>query len=174
MSKRSEGFPAIAAADARVLILGSLPGTLSLERQQYYAKPQNQFWTIMGELVGASPELPYGDRLRRLTEHRIALWDVCHSAIRPGALDAAILPASVVANDFAAFLQAHPAIALVCFNGAKAAKLYIAKVLSGLPAEQQAIPRQLLPSTSPAHAAMPFDEKLRRWHAALGTAVPLG
>ena len=52
MARRSRGFPPIAAADARVLILGSLPGQVSLAHGQYYAQPYNAFWRIMGALFG--------------------------------------------------------------------------------------------------------------------------
>jgi hypoxanthine-DNA glycosylase len=168
----STGFPAVADADARVLILGSLPGAMSLARGQYYAQPRNAFWPIMGHLVGAAPDLPYPERLARLVAARIALWDVCASGFRPGSLDAAIDRASVVANDFPAFFDGHPGIALVCCNGATAAGLFARLVAPRLPAEAAAIPRVALPSTSPAHAAMPFAEKLRRWRAALAGAKP--
>ncbi|OZA12577.1 MAG: DNA-deoxyinosine glycosylase, partial [Hydrogenophilales bacterium 17-62-8] len=83
------GFPPIADAHARILILGSLPGQVSLQRQQYYAQPQNAFWKIMGRLFDAGPELAYAERTQRLVENGIALWDVCASAQRPGSLDAA-------------------------------------------------------------------------------------
>ena len=77
-------FEPVSRPDARVLILGTLPGAESLRRQQYYAKRENSFWPIMGALVGASPELPYARRLARLVEHGVALWDVCASAERAG------------------------------------------------------------------------------------------
>jgi hypoxanthine-DNA glycosylase len=163
---QSTGFPPVAAADARVLILGSLPGAMSLARGQYYAQPRNGFWPIMGRLVGAAPDLPYAQRLDRLRVARIALWDVCASGFRPGSLDAAILRDSVVANDFAAFFAAHPAIGSICFNGVTAAKLFSRLA----PSAGSEIRRITLPSTSPAHAAMPFSEKLRRWREALALA----
>ena len=166
----SDGFPAVAAPDARVLILGSLPGPLSLARQQYYAKPQNAFWRIMGHLVGASPDLPYANRLERLTASRIAMWDVCRSAFRQGALDTAIQPASVVVNDVAAFLDDHADIVLIGFNGAKAAAIYLAKILPLLSPAQQSIDRVVLPSTSPALAAMSVETKRLRWSEALRRA----
>lgn len=159
----AKGFPPIADAHARVLILGSLPGQVSLKRQQYYAQPHNSFWKIMGLLFGAGPELPYEERMQRLIRNGIALWDVCAAAQRPGSLDAAIVHSSVVPNDLAAFIGSHPDIALVCFNGGKAADLYRWRVLPGLPAGMHSIRYQTLPSTSPAHAAMPFEEKLARW-----------
>jgi hypoxanthine-DNA glycosylase len=162
------GFPAVAEPDARVLILGSLPGAESLRRQQYYAKPGNSFWFIMGELAGASPDLPYAERLARLRASRVALWDVCAAATRPGSLDASIVPASVVANDFAAFLAAHPAIRLIGHNGASSFTLYQRLVLPGLPAAAAAIPRVRLPSTSPAHASLRPAQKLVVWREVLG------
>jgi hypoxanthine-DNA glycosylase len=163
----AKGFPPIADAHARVLILGSLPGQVSLQRQQYYAQPHNAFWKIMGRLFDAGPELPYEERAQRLVRNGIALWDVCAAAQRPGSLDAAIVHSSVVPNDLAAFIESHPDVGLICFNGGKAADLYRRLVLPGLPAKLRAIHYEMLPSTSPAHAAMPFEEKLTRWAAVL-------
>jgi hypoxanthine-DNA glycosylase len=160
-------FPPIADAHAQILILGSLPGQVSLQRRQYYAQPQNAFWKIMGRLFDAGPDLPYAERAQRLVQNGIALWDVCASAQRPGSLDAAIVHASVVPNELAAFIESHPDIGLICFNGGKAAELYRRLVLPGLPATMRAIHTETLPSTSPAHAAMPFEEKLARWAAVL-------
>jgi TDG/mug DNA glycosylase family protein len=159
----SRGFRWVAGTDASVLILGTLPGTMSLAMRQYYAQPRNAFWPIMGKLIGASPGLSYPARLRLLKENRIALWDVCHSAYREGALDASIRAASIVPNDFARFFRSHRGIRLICFNGQTAEKFYRRLVLRDLPKPAQDIPHATLPSTSPAHAAMRFDEKLARW-----------
>lgn len=162
-----KGFPPIADTHARILILGSLPGQVSLQRQQYYAHPHNVFWKIMGHLFGAGPKLPYVERAQRLLANGISLWDVCAAAQRPGSLDTAIVHASVVPNDFAAFIESHPDICLIGFNGGKAADLYRRLVLPGLPAALRAIHTVTLPSTSPAHAAMTFEDKLARWSAVL-------
>jgi TDG/mug DNA glycosylase family protein len=158
-----KGFPPIADAHARILILGSLPGQVSIRRQQYYAHPQNAFWRVMGCLCDAGPELPYRDRAQRLLRNGIALWDVCAAAQRPGSLDTSIVHSSVVPNDLAAFIESHRGIGLICFNGSKAADLYRRLVLPGLPTKGRPIRYVTLPSTSPAHAAMPFEEKLTRW-----------
>jgi TDG/mug DNA glycosylase family protein len=165
---RSRGFPPIARADARVLILGSLPGRESLRRGEYYAQPRNAFWGLMGELIGAGPALAYAERGRRLAAARIALWDVCAAADRPGSLDSAIVARSVIVNDFAAFYRAHPRIRLVCFNGRTAAALYRRRVLPRLSVAPRRLPLVVLPSTSPAHAALSPAEKLGRWAEALG------
>lgn len=167
----STGFPPIATADAKVLILGSLPGRVSLLQGKYYAQPRNAFWRIIGKVFDIAPDLLYVERTRRLAEERVALWDVCAAAQRPGSLDSAISYSSVIANDFAAFLAAHPKIEHICFNGGKAAELYRRIVLPGLPVEMQSIRTETLPSTSPAHASMPFEEKLSRWSLALLPAL---
>jgi len=162
-----KGFPPIADTHARILILGSLPGQVSLQQQQYYAHPHNAFWKIMGHLFGAGPKLPYAERVQCLLQNGIALWDVCAAAQRPGSLDAAIVHSSVVPNYIAAFIASHPGIGLICFNGSKAADLYRRLVLPGLPTKTRSFRTETLPSTSPAHAAMPFEEKQTRWAAVL-------
>jgi TDG/mug DNA glycosylase family protein len=165
----SKGFPPVAGAGAHVLILGSLPGQVSLARAQYYAQPRNAFWPIMGQLFGALPELPYAERLARLVARGVALWDVCAEGRRPGSLDQKIDHASVAPNDFAAFLAGHPHVALIAFNGAAAAALFRRKVAPGLPSVFP--PTIQLPSTSPAHAAMPFERKLALWRDGLRAFV---
>jgi hypoxanthine-DNA glycosylase len=155
-----ESFPFVAEADARVLILGSMPGVESLRQQQYYAHPRNAFWPIMAELFGFDANLPYAQRLQALRSNRVALWDVAHRCVRPGSLDSDIEHASVEPNDFEALLQSHPDIRDICFNGRKACELFrrlVAPKLESVPE------RHLLPSTSPAHAAMRFSEKLTQW-----------
>ena len=162
---RADGFPPVSRRDARVLVLGTLPGPESLRQQQYYAQPRNAFWRIFGELVEAGPDMSYARRLEILVQHRIALWDVCAAAERVGALDAAIRGASVEPNDFAGFFRHHPQIQLIWFNGRTAATLYRRHVIPNLPAEFAAIEQRVLPSTSPAHAAVSFEQKLERWRA---------
>jgi len=160
---QAQGFKPVARPDARVLVLGTLPGPMSLAMSQYYAQPRNAFWPIMGALFGAFPALAYRERLQLLTRNRVALWDVCRSAYRQGALDASIDSRSIVPNDFAAFFGRHRQVRLICFNGQTAGKLFQRLVLPGLPALMQQVPRLTLPSTSPAHAAMRFEQKLEQW-----------
>jgi hypoxanthine-DNA glycosylase len=164
------GFAPVSRPDARVLILGTLPGAESLRRQEYYAKSQNAFWRILGELIGAGPELPYQQRLEAITSAGLALWDVCASAHRKGSLDANIREQET--NDFGRYLRAHPHIALICFNGQTAGKLFERFVIPDLTAEARKIPRKILPSTSPAHASMRFAQKLELWRSALMPVAP--
>jgi hypoxanthine-DNA glycosylase len=159
------GFAPVSRPDARVLIVGTLPGAESLRRQEYYAKSQNAFWRILGELIGAGPDLPYQQRLQTIKSAGLALWDVCASAHREGSLDANIR--ELETNDFGRYFPAHPHIGVICFNGQTAGKLFERFVIPDLTAEARKIPRKILPSTSPAHASMPFAQKLESWRCAL-------
>ncbi len=167
MALKSRGFECAARANARVLILGTLPGKVSLERGEYYAQPRNVFWRIMGEIAGASPDLPYKDRLRSLKENGIALWDVCAAGRRSGSLDTAIRLSTVETNDFRGFLRAHTGVGLICFNGKKAKEIYDRKVPQKPLTLFERIRYEVLPSTSPAHAAMTYEQKLSRWRFVL-------
>ena len=153
----------IASAGAHTLVLGSLPGRRSLQMQQYYAHPQNAFWKLLARIYGGESSLPYTQRVEILTANHVALWDVLAAAERPGSLDSSIVHASARVNDFTTFYRAHPQVRRVCFNGRKAEELYRRFVLSGLPVEFAALRYVPMPSTSPAHAGMPFAEKLVRW-----------
>ena len=130
---------------------------------QYYAHPQNAFWKLIERIYQAGSSLPYTQRVEILTANHIALWDVLAAAERPGSLDSSIVHASARANDFETFYQTHARISRVYFNGRKAEELYRRFVLPGLSAERAAIRYVSMPSTSPAHAGMPFAEKLVRW-----------
>ena len=146
---RIHSFAPIARRDARVLILGSVPGVKSLEDREYYAHPRNAFWEIMAALCGAGRGLPYEQRLERLQGAGIAVWDVLHSAEREGSLDSAILHASP--NDLAGLLKNCPQIELVALNGSYASATFKRHAQSTL--EPRANPRVVkLPSTSPANA----------------------
>ncbi|WP_082521990.1 DNA-deoxyinosine glycosylase [Ramlibacter sp. Leaf400] len=160
------GFHALARSDARVLVLGTLPGERSLACSEYYAHPQNRFWSIVGDILGFDPLGSYDARVQHLLDHRIALWDVCAAAERPGSLDSSIRSETVAPNDFSSFFADHPGIVRVCFNGQHAAKLFQRLVRETLPAD---LPCDwvLLPSTSPANASTPLEEKRRAWAQAL-------
>ena len=155
-------FPPIEGPGARVLVLGSMPGVMSLRLQQYYGHPQNAFWKIMGTVLGFDAAVPYGERVSALVRRKVAVWDVLASCVREGSLDSNIDHATIVVNDFAAFLKAHPHLKRVCFNGAKAESLYRKHVLPHL-AAKRVIEYVRLPSTSPAHAGMPLGRKTDAW-----------
>jgi TDG/mug DNA glycosylase family protein len=157
-------FPPIADKSARVLVLGSMPGVLSLKANQYYAHPQNGFWRIMGSLCNFDAVSSYQIRTEKLKVSGIALWDVLHTCVRLGSLDSAIEKGSRVPNDFQLFFQQHPHIKLVAFNGAEAEKSFNTYVLPRLRLSGVSFVR--LPSSSPAHTQS-LEKKIAAWRMAL-------
>jgi TDG/mug DNA glycosylase family protein len=159
------GLAPIARRDARVLILGSMPGAASLAMQRYYAHPANAFWPLVAAVLGKPLPGRYAQRCTLLRQHGIALWDVVHRCVRPGSLDSAIDPRSVVANDIAGLLSTHRRIGHVFFNGGGAEQLFRRHLLPQLREQHPALCYARLPSSSPAHAALRFSEKLAAWHS---------
>ena len=142
-----------------MLILGSFPSTASLTAQQYYAHPQNQFWRVLGAVVGQPlRDMDYPARIAAVQAAGFGIWDIYASCARAGSLDSAIRDA--VVNDLAALQESAPALRRICFNGRTAAR----RVREVEALGYQAV---VLPSTSPAHAGMRFEEKLARWLEAL-------
>jgi hypoxanthine-DNA glycosylase len=114
----------------------------------------------MTELLAGDLNCDYQQRCQMLIEHQIALWDVLQSCRRHSSLDADIEPASMISNQFVAFFAEHRQIETVFFNGATAEQSFKRQVLPNLERELRLIK---LPSTSPAHAAMSFEQKLQQW-----------
>jgi hypoxanthine-DNA glycosylase len=139
-----------------------MPGKESLRQRQYYAHPGNAFWKIVGEILGFDAGGNYDARASSLSAAGIALWDVLKSCTRESSLDSDIDNDTIVLNDFASFFASHPQIRRICFNGAKAEQLYHRHVLK-LMGSRPEMEYVRLPSTSPAHAAITFEDKLRAW-----------
>ena len=163
-------FEPISDKSATRLILGSMPGEMSLTAGQYYAHPRNDFWRIIELVLGIPSKLTYTERCSLLTTRRIALWDVLNTCIRSGSLDSAIVASSIVPNEFERFFHAHPKVRTIFFNGGMAEKIYLKQVLPKLPDEFAMLKMMRLPSTSPANASIRFDEKVRQWRAIEETA----
>ena len=121
----------------------------------------------MGNLFGAGPELPYRQRIDTLVANQVAVWDVLASSHRLGSLDASIDTETARPNDFLTFLEEHPGICLICFNGQAAAKLFARLVEPRLQRKMENTQRKTLPSTSPAYAAINYDAKCSAWGAVL-------
>ena len=137
-------FPPILPKEPHTLILGTMPGAKSLQLNQYYGHPQNQFWKFMGEIYGAHKTLPYEDRIQILKENGIAVWDVLSSCTRIGSMDADIQNATV--NDFETFYKEHPTVQRVIFDSLVAEKLYLKHAL---PTLTRNLTYKRVPSPSP-------------------------
>ena len=156
MTLASSSFPPIIGDTPRVLVLGTLPSRVSLQRQQYYGHPQNKFWRILFALHNVEFMEEYSDKVDFAIAHHFAIWDVCHTAIRPGSLDADI--SQEQPNRIEALLEKHPSISTIAFNGKKAEQLYFKyfKKIEGLRYVS-------LLSTSPANAAYSLEQKINHW-----------
>ena len=158
-------LPPVVDDGTRVLVLGSMPGEVSLRMQQYYAHPRNAFWRIMGDLLEFDPDTDYQRRLAALRSAGIGLWDVLRICDRPGSMDAAIVRESMEPNDFDTLFAVHRSIAQVFFNGATAERAFLRLVA---PTLHTPVAHRRLPSTSPANAAVPYEAKLDAWRAVAG------
>lgn len=149
----------------RILILGSFPGAQSLAAAQYYAHPRNQFWRLVSSLVAEDlAALPYAQRLPRLLAHGIGLWDVLGACERAGSLDSAIRKPA--ANDFERLHTLCPELQTVGFNGQASGKF------AGQ-FEQAGYRTVVLPSSSPAHMALTFEQKLQVWRQLVAADPPV-
>ena len=148
-------FPPVSRADTRLLILGSLPGAQSLAAGRYYANPRNQFWKLVGALIGVDLDaLTYSERLDALLDHGIGLWDTVASAERVGSLDADIRLRE--ASDLVGLVGALPELRAIAFNGGTSAKVGRAQIGA------TTLTLIDLPSSSPAYTLL-FADKLARW-----------
>jgi hypoxanthine-DNA glycosylase len=148
-------FDAVADARTRVLILGSLPGDVSLAQAQYYAHPRNQFWRLMAVVTGEDlVGRDYPARLDALLNAGVGLWDVVRTASRTGSLDAGIRDHTP--NALASLAATLPDLRAIAFNGGKAFAIG-RKELGHTPCDL--VP---LPSSSPAHT-LPFASKAAEW-----------
>lgn len=161
-------FPPIAGNQAKILILGSMPGEASLAAQQYYAHPRNAFWPIMTQWLHIDPHASYEEKVTALQSSPVALWDVLKSCKRVGSLDSMIETGTQISNDFSSFFSIHRKITHVFFNGGTAEASFKRYVLPGSGLD---LTFARLPSTSPANARLSFDDKCRVWHEMLHSTV---
>jgi TDG/mug DNA glycosylase family protein len=161
------GFEPIIPSSPKILILGTMPSVVSIDQAFYYAHPRNVFWPIIESLV--LRRLPtVNDKRQACEEKDILLWDVLQSCQRPGSLDSAIQ--KPLANDFESLLKPYPHLKTIAFNGQAAEKLFKKEVL-----KKQHLPKDLvfitLPSTSPAYAAISFEDKRLFWQEKLSNLL---
>jgi len=157
-----QGLAPVIDPATRILVLGSFPGAASLAAQQYYAHPRNQFWKLVGALVGEDLySLSYDQRLPRLLAHRFGLWDVLAACEREGSLDSAIRKPA--ANDFKRLRLLCPQLETVGFNGQTSGKFAPQFAAHGYRTV-------VLPSSSPAYMVLGFEQKLEAWRQLLDQA----
>ena len=153
-----QGLAPVIGRETRLVVLGSFPGVASLQAQQYYAHPRNQFWPLLSVIWGVDlVALPYRARLAEAKRRGLGIWDVYASCRREGSLDSAIEAA--VPNDLASLKRRAPRLQAVAHNGGESARAMAVTRTLGVPVLR-------LPSTSPANASWSFDRKLAAWREA--------
>lgn len=153
---RIHSFEPLLSPEPKVLILGTMPSVKSLEQQEYYGNKQNVFWKIMFSLFDRPFSTSYGDRVRLIQQHQLALWDVLQSCQRQGSLDSAIKEEQP--NDIKQLLQKYPSIHTLVFSSQKA-EAYFKKYIGPI----DSIKTITMPSPRGANARMTFEEKRKRW-----------
>ncbi|MEK4231042.1 DNA-deoxyinosine glycosylase [Solibacillus sp. FSL H8-0538] len=153
-------LPPIVGADTCVLIVGSMPGQQSLEKQQYYGNARNHFWPIMGEILKTDIPTNYEQRIQLLRAYHIGLWDVIQSCERKGSLDSNIR--NEIPNAFGKLFEEFPQIELILFNGGKAFDVFKKRVGFDILQNRQ---YEKMPSTSPIPGKniKSFEEKVADW-----------
>lgn len=157
------GLPPALRDDARVLVLGSMPGEASLRQQQYYGHPRNRFWPLMSALCGVDAASPYTQRIAALNAAGVALWDVLGECVRPGSLDSAIERDTEIANPVAALCARLPRLRAIALNGGKAAQAFARHIEPQLDVAAIRLAIYRLPSTSPANASYAFSQLQAAW-----------
>lgn len=159
MEKSAHPFKPIIFNDSKTLILGSFPSLKSFENSFYYAHPRNQFWPILSSIYGM-PVKSKQEKIALLKSAKIALWDVVGSCERSNSADTNLKLCEP--NDIESLLKEYGSIKRILFTGRKAQTLF-----KRFFDDRIDLPTALLPSPSPAYAAMDFSAKLKIWKEAL-------
>jgi hypoxanthine-DNA glycosylase len=153
-----QSFSAFVNSKTETLILGTMPGITSLEKQEYYAHKRNHFWKITYTLLGNLPVSEiFEEKIQLLQDNKIGLWDVLENCERKGSLDIHIK--NHKENDFETLFKEFPAITRIIFNGKESHKYFLKKF-----GQIKGITYYVMPSTSPANT-MSFENKLKMWSA---------
>ena len=163
-------LPDYLAPGLKLLFVGINPGLISAAAGHYYANPLNPFWRLLYE-AGLTPVRLRPDEDGRMIEFGYGLTDIVKRPSR-GAGD-------LKSGEFAANRQRLTRLVrrfeprAVCFNSKTAFEGYFGKgVFNGFGPQTVTLanrPVFVLPSTSPANAAVPLAVKrryfksLKRW-----------
>lgn len=149
--KDVQSFPPVVDESSEILVLGTVPGNVSLATGEYYAQSGNLFWTIIQQLFNeGKPFSSYDEKIKCLKANHIALWDTLKACDRKGSTDNAIQREEL--NDIDLFLKQHPRIRKIVFNGKKPSAYYQPSVLYAVAL-----------STSPANRNFSDEQRIQSW-----------
>lgn len=158
---KKQGFPPLIDEQTRILILGTMPGDESIQVEEYYANPKNQFWKLVYHIFNFGVSCSkYEDKTKLLLKNKIGLWDVLYKASRTGSMDAHIRYKEC--NDFKKLFDTYPNVQILVFNGKKSFEYF--KSNFDLDQKREYF---VLPSTSSANTTKTFEMKLREWKEVL-------
>ncbi len=163
--------PEVLAPDLRLVFCGINPGRASATAGAHYANPRNDFWRLLHD-AGFTPRLYDPSEQHDLLELGIGLTNAAFRTTR-GSSD-------LRAGDFAGSAERLEALAhdlrpgAIAFVG-KAGYQGAFRERPHLGLQDRRLgttPLFVLPSTSPANAAVPYEERLR-WFASLHDFVAI-
>lgn len=158
MSKVAHPFEPVVDNNSKVLILGSFPSVKSRENNFYYGHQRNRFWPMLADIFGCGVPVATEDKKRLILDNNLALWDTLASCEIHASEDASIR--DEVPNDIPGLVKSY-GIEAVFFNG-KASHKYYEKYF-GKDARLEDMIKVVLPSTSPANAAISAERLKAEW-----------
>jgi TDG/mug DNA glycosylase family protein len=163
----TSAVPDVLAPGLRCVFCGINPGRVSAAAAAHFANPRNDFWRLLND-AGFTPRLFDPQEQFELLELGIGVTNAAYRTT-PGSGD--LRRSDFDTASFEARIEAvTPGI--VAFVGKEAYRgLYRERAELGLQERTIGTTRLfVLPSTSPANAAVPYAERLR-WFGALRTLV---
>lgn len=136
----------------KLLVLGTFPSVKSRQQQFYYGHPRNQFWRLLADVFLDQVPESLEQKKAFLSRHGVALYDVIESCEIMGSSDASIR--NIVPTDIRKIVAEH-GIEQIFVNGRKAEQVFYQY--------QPDLEAIYLPSSSPANAAISYDQKLADW-----------
>lgn len=156
-------FEPIISGNSEILILGTIPSVVSIEKDEYYGNPRNQFWKIIYSILEVEEETEYSKKIEFLLKNKIALWDVLSQANRIGSLDSAIK--NEKPNEIESLIETYPNIKKIIFNGSKSEQLF-KRYFKELYINNRCI-RVSSSSPTPGKNVKSLDEKKIQWREAI-------
>ncbi len=157
--RKSHPFDPVWSEQSEILILGSLPSIVSVERGFYYMHPANRFWKVLSAIYNVNLfEASIMERKVFLLHNNLALFDVIDSCEIRNSSDQSIQ--NVRVQNLEEIIN-NAAIKKIILNGKKAYELF-----------SKAYPKYvsmalLLPSTSSANARWSLEKMVEVWQRAL-------
>lgn len=145
--------------DSRILILGSLPSVKSREEGFYYGHPRNRFWVMLAGIWDEPAPVDIEEKKHFILRHHLALYDAIESCDIIGSSDSSIR--NVKPADLQEIIE-NAGIKKILANGKTAGK-YFCKYQE----EAYQDMFKVMPSTSPANAALSLEQLIKCWSVEL-------